>query len=122
MIIFSLVTASARRKAFSSRPTMSPVAALPTSSRVRSLQLRWFIRSITLLPVRTTFWTRSVTMVSRVSKLEVRCGKYVIKSLFIRKRGSFFIGVHGKAQFMDQCFSSGFGITWNGLRGNFDVM
>lgn len=55
MMIFSEVTASARRNAFSSRPTMRLVAALPASSLLRSFQLRWFILSMMLEPVRTTF-------------------------------------------------------------------
>ena len=65
MIIFSLETECARRKAFSSRPIMRAVAAPATSSVLRSDQDTWLRRSRTLLAVTTTFCTSSVTMDSR---------------------------------------------------------
>ena len=70
MMIFSLVTASAKRKAFSSKPTIRAVTARPTSSLLlselpdpedRSAQA-WTPKR--LEEILTTYLTRAVTMAS----------------------------------------------------------
>ena len=79
MIIFSEVTESAKRKAFSSTATMRPVAACPASSLPRSIQPWWFFSLMRLLLTRTTFWTRAVTIDSRLPasialwKINLKC-------------------------------------------------
>jgi hypothetical protein len=75
MMIFSVVTESASKKAFSSTATMRLVAAWPASSRPRSIQPWWF-----LWPIWSRFYVSVSNVRTKRKKIHTKVGwvKYEI--------------------------------------------